>query len=135
MYYKNCKTFRILSISSLVYAVSLNLISPHQEIRFLLPSLPGLHLFIASFVIPNVIMKKHVHPESHLLAQSKSSDNGNVLAKPKTKMSFQQVNSATMVAVFMVHILAAVYLATMHQVCSKRYFLVLQITASVFLRI
>jgi hypothetical protein len=53
---RNCRTHdlnvlhRILCAIALLYAVGLNAISPHMEIRFLLPSLPFLHLLAGSTI-------------------------------------------------------------------------------------
>jgi hypothetical protein len=50
--------YRVLVAFSLWYALSLNVISPHMEFRFLLPSLPFLHLYCGG-VLREVLLWCH----------------------------------------------------------------------------
>lgn len=85
------------------YAVGLSLISPHQEFRFLLPCLPGFHLFISFIVFgnPNPASSPTFTEGSSLL----SLDINNNIRKREFLMAL----------LFVIHFLFAAFMSTYHQ--------------------
>ena len=96
---------------SLLYALALQLVSSHQEIRFLLPCLPGLH--IASAVEIDQILRNL--EGKHIKEECSDSEKTPLLSLPPSLVTAEVLFRGLLTGGALLHVVAAVYLSIRHQ--------------------